>query len=195
MAAPLKPWERAGVNSRAFAGGEIGNTLPPPIVRYAKNLDPSCRANCYAIVYILAELEEAVQPLVDPVPHHCHPEYQGQTHQMNMEQAVIHLIEQEFLATPALIAMEELEDIPVRVDMVLVTEGMEPAMEAMETVMEDMVVITRMVPMEDHMEELKIQIRTTIFSSLYSLIVLLILASSPDLFLWLRRVQDLHFRA
>ncbi|XP_046438879.1 peroxisomal membrane protein PEX13-like [Daphnia pulex] len=31
MAAPLKPWERAGVNSRAF-GGDIGNTLPTPIV-------------------------------------------------------------------------------------------------------------------------------------------------------------------
>ena len=32
MTAPLKPWERAGVNSRAF-GGDIGYTLPP-VVRY-----------------------------------------------------------------------------------------------------------------------------------------------------------------
>ena len=36
MAAPLKPWERAGVNSRAF-GGDIGNTLPTPIVRCVIN--------------------------------------------------------------------------------------------------------------------------------------------------------------
>lgn len=27
MAAPLKPWERTGVNSRAF-GGDVGATLP-----------------------------------------------------------------------------------------------------------------------------------------------------------------------
>ncbi len=32
MTAPLKPWERAGVNSRAF-GGDVGYTLPP-VVRY-----------------------------------------------------------------------------------------------------------------------------------------------------------------
>jgi len=27
MAAPLKPWERAGVNSRAFAG-DVGTVVP-----------------------------------------------------------------------------------------------------------------------------------------------------------------------
>ena len=32
MTAPLKPWERAGVNSRAF-GGDVGYSLPP-VVRY-----------------------------------------------------------------------------------------------------------------------------------------------------------------
>jgi len=32
MTAPLKPWERAGVNSRAFSG-DMGYTLPP-VVRY-----------------------------------------------------------------------------------------------------------------------------------------------------------------
>lgn len=31
MAAPLKPWERAGVNSRAFAG-DIGSPLPAPVM-------------------------------------------------------------------------------------------------------------------------------------------------------------------
>ncbi len=37
MAAPLKPWERAGVNSRAFGGDSFGNTLPTPIVRCVIN--------------------------------------------------------------------------------------------------------------------------------------------------------------
>lgn len=46
MAAPLKPWERAGVNSRAF-GGDLGNTLPPPIVRCVVNsIFISCTPTC-----------------------------------------------------------------------------------------------------------------------------------------------------
>jgi hypothetical protein len=138
MAAPLKPWERAGVNSRAF-GGDIGNALPTPIVRCVIHvvLSSFVFVTFINICFIpLVGVEEVLLQLQDLASHHCLLEYPGQTQQtmiMVQFQAILH-IEQAFQVIQALtvtvVDMGVIQDFLVA--MVLVMEAMVTAMVDME---------------------------------------------------------------
>lgn len=94
MTAPLKPWERAGVNSRAF-GGDFANSLPvttAPAVMYVNNFSLTIFifATIGFVYFTLVGVEAVPQPLAQAMVglHLYLPGFQAPILTLSLEEPV-----------------------------------------------------------------------------------------------------------